>query len=104
MKNNQVFFLLCAMCAVIFLTTTLTVHGQDPVTLIGTVKGQDNRPKNGARLEFSPNGYVAVTDRNGRFAVRNFLPGWYTITVREGGKYQIFRQCIQGTIALVINW
>jgi hypothetical protein len=104
MKKSQVLSLLGAMCAVILLTTASTVYGQGSVTLIGTVNGQDNKAKAGARVEFSPNGYVAVTDRNGRFIVRDFLPGWYTVTVREGGKYQIFRQNIQGTIDLEINW
>ena len=104
MKKSHVLSLLCALCVVALFTTTLTVHGQESVTLIGTVKGQDNSPKSGARVEFSPNSYVAVTDRNGRFAVRNFLPGWYSITVREGGKYQRFRLNIQRTIDLEISW
>ena len=61
------------------LLTGLLLHtpavAQDFVTLVGTVVGADESPKGGARVEFSPGGYVANTDRNGRFAVADFELG-----------------------------
>ncbi len=76
----------------------------DAVTLKGSVSSKNGAPMGSARIEFEPGGYVAVSSRNGRFAVRGFIPGSYSVTVREGGKYQTFKKEIGSTVSLQVNW
>jgi len=76
----------------------------DAVTLKGSVSSKNGAPLGNARIEFDPGGYSAVSARNGRFAIRGFIPGTYSVTVREGGKYQTFNRKIDGTVSLQVNW
>ena len=75
-----------AFFAPLVLSGTLA-SAADGVTLKGTVTSKNGAPLGNARIEFDPGGYTAVSARNGRFAIRGFIPGTYSVTVREGGKY-----------------
>lgn len=81
-------------------------NAQNQVTLKGTVVGSNGVGKGDSRLEIEPGGYVAVTDRNGRFIVSGLrISGTYTITVRQGGRYETFVEAIgDDRITLNLDW
>lgn len=72
--------------------------------LTGTVKRRNGQPLSNANIEFEPGGYVAISDRNGRFVVHNFVAGAYRITVRQGGTYQTLEMDIGDQADLRVNW
>ena len=74
--------------------------------LIGTVARTSGTGKAGVQVVFEPGRFFAVTDRNGRFVVEDFVPGRYVITVREGTKYQKFDRNIEkdDNLHLETNW
>lgn len=98
----RVFAATCIACLLLVISPPTTAQS---VTLKGTVNRRDSAAQGieSARVEFRPGGYVAVSDRNGRFVVSNFRPGTYDITVREGGNYEIFRQEITGDQLLILH-
>lgn len=83
-----------------------TIAQGDPFNLIGEVTGISGGGKPGVQINFEQGRYIAMTDRNGRFVVRNILPGSYAITVREGQNNQRFnKRIVMGEkIDLRVNW
>ena len=93
----------CCLSLVVLYSAALTAA--EAVRLKGTVTRTSGAPLANARIEFDPGKYAAVSDRNGRFIIRNFMPSVYSVTVREGGKYQTFKNLnISATLTLQVDW
>jgi hypothetical protein len=54
-------------------------------SLVGTVKGSNNKGLAGATVTVSPGGLSTVTDSSGYYAFASLLPGTYTVTVSATG-------------------
>jgi len=76
------------------------------LTLSGQVKGTSGDAKQfaGVSLE-GPGQYVAITDAEGCFTIRNVIPGKYTVRVRQGDRVALFTCNVDSArINLVVNW
>jgi hypothetical protein len=105
MTKRQFFRSIVACCFSLVVPYSAALSAADPVRLKGTVTRKNGAPLGNARIEFDPGEYVAISDRNGRFIIRNFIPSEYNVTVREGGKYQIFGNMkISDTLELRVEW
>jgi hypothetical protein len=108
MQNSQRSLLIRGLLLSVLLTIVPIFDGQseETFTLIGTVKRSNGSAKPGVEVGFEPRGYFATTDQNGRFVIPNFVTGNYSVTVRQGSRYQKFNRQINvgGTLDLVIHW
>lgn len=102
--RNQTFGLFC-LFFIMALSWAAIGHGEG-FRLVGTVARASGTGKAGVQVVFEPGRFFAVTDRNGRFVVEDFVPGRYEIIVREGTKYQKFDREIEkdDNLHLETNW
>lgn len=95
-------------CVLVWVATALfllPVLAQDQ-TLNGIVLGPDGRPKPYVRVQLQGSAqYGAISDIDGKFAIRNFKPGNYLVVLRQNDNVQSQRQSIPDfTLNLQVRW
>ncbi len=97
--------MLC-LVLVMALFSAAFLKAQAPINLSGRITGTAGDPKKFATVKLDgPGSYIALTDEEGRFALRGLIPGQYAVTVRQEEKVQKFSLTIQSdTLNLVVKW
>jgi hypothetical protein len=84
-----------------------TVVAADEVNLTGSVRGRHNEVKQfvSVQLEGSRR-YVAMTNAQGEFNIPSFVPGLYTVRIRQGDYLATFpaREIGNARLDLTVNW
>lgn len=85
---------------------TLPVGSQERVDLRGVILGRDGAPQIRASIQLNgPARYVAITNAQGEFFLRNVVTGDYVITVFQEDKMQRFSVRVAGeTLSLKVPW
>lgn len=90
----------------VFLTLLGMPNLSQALDLSGQVKGAQGDPKKFVTVQLDgPSSYVALTDANGKFSVKNVSPGRYRVKVTQGDKVQTSSMAVSSeTLELVVKW
>ena len=103
MRNHHRYFFMAVVCLFLGLQAVAAQTDQ----LNGTVKGLDSAGKHNAYVRFDGAArYSASTDAGGRFSIKKFTAGNYTITVQQGSHRQTFIYTIRlgSPLNLKVPW